>query len=155
MGNEFVGEIAGQDLRIAIVVGEFNKTITQKLLDSARKKLHESGVRTEDIDVAWVSGAFEIPQAVKVFCDSGKYDGVLPLGCVIRGETPHFDYICQSVSSGLTRLSLESSIPLVFGVLTVDSMEHALARSGIRSDKGAESAQALLSLISIIKQIQN
>lgn len=154
MGRELVGESVESDLKIAIVVSEFNKAITQKLLDSAKNKLIDSGVAAADIDVAWVAGAFEIPQAVKIFCDLNRYDGILPLGCVIRGETPHFEYICQSVTSGLTKISLETEVPIAFGVLTVDSMEQALARSGMKSDKGAESAEALLALISTTRQIR-
>lgn len=151
----FEGKRDGAGLTIAIAVSRFHSAITKKLLESAKSCLMRHDVTEEEIHVAWVSGAFELPQAVHALAQTGRYDGILPLGCVIRGETPHFDYICQAMTMGITKLSLESDIPIVFGVLTTDTLEQAWARAGLESDKGIEAAEALLDLIHVIRAIQS
>ena len=144
-----------QLLKIAIVTSKFNEPITQKLYESAKKKLIESGVPEHNISSYWVAGAFEIPQVVKELARDGDIDGIIPLGCVIRGETPHFDYICDSVTRGLTKISLEHSTAITFGVLTVDTAEQALARTSPGQDKGVEASEALLQLISTLSSVRN
>lgn len=149
MARRIESNLQGEGLKIAVVVSRFNAAITEKLLEGALDRLRRLGVA--DIDVVWTPGAFELPQAARAATES--YDGVLPLGCVIRGETPHFDYICQAVTQGLTQLALEGETPLVYGVLTVDSMEQARARAGIKRNKGAEAAEALVELIGVLRDI--
>ncbi len=151
MARRIEGRLQGEGLKIAVVVSRFNAAITEKLLEGALDRLRRLGVA--DIDAVWTPGAFELPRAAKSLMATGRYDGVLPLGCVIRGETPHFDYICQAVTQGLTQLALEGETPLVYGVLTVDSMEQARARAGIKRNKGAEAAEALVELIGVLRDI--
>jgi 6,7-dimethyl-8-ribityllumazine synthase len=150
--REFQGSLRGEGLRIAIVVSRFNSAITERLLKGAVERLLQGGVKREDIDVYWVPGSFELPQTVRRLIKSGKYDGLIPLGCLIRGETPHFEFLAQAVTAELARLSLEGT-PLVFGLLTVDTPEQGLARSGLKSHKGAEAAESLLELIDLLRQI--
>jgi 6,7-dimethyl-8-ribityllumazine synthase len=142
-----------KNLKIAIVVSRFNSLITAKLLAGAERKLSELGVAEPDLHVYWVPGAFEIPRAVRALAQQKKYDGILPLGCVIRGETPHFEHISREVSQGLMRLSLECDTPIVFGVLTTDTVKQARARAGAKLNRGAEVAQSLIELINLLKKI--
>lgn len=134
-------------LKIAIVVSEFNKDITQELLKAAQEELERSGV--SEIEVFWVPGAFEIPATVKHLAQSGRYDGILPLGCVIKGETAHFEHIARAVTDGLMRVTLESDTPIVFGVLTPYTEEQAWARIY----KGAEAAKSLIELITLRQKL--
>jgi len=150
--RELSGSLDGRGLRIAIVVGRFNSAITARLLEGALDRLVRGGVKREDIDVFWVPGSFELPQVARSLIQSGRYDGILPLGCLIRGETPHFEYLAAAVTRELARLSLEGT-PLVFGVLTADTVEQALARSGMKSHKGVQAAESLLELINLIRQL--
>ena len=154
MGRVIHGRLEGKGLKIAIVVSRFNSTVTERLLAGARDRLLRSGVNEEDIDIYWVPGAFELPQAVRAVLEKGSYDGLLPLACLIRGETPHFEYLASVVSRELARLGVEHKMPLVFGVLTTDTPEQALERSGIKANKGAEAAESLLELIDLLRQIR-
>lgn len=147
--------LRGKGLRIAVVVSRFNTPITQKLLEGAVEQLKRLGVREGGIEVMWVPGAFELPQAVKALAQTRKYDGILPLGCVIRGETPHFDYICQAVTYGLSELALRSEVPIVYGVLTTDTAEQALERAGSERNKGAEAAASLIELIGALRTLKD
>lgn len=140
--------------KIAIVVSRFNTAITKNLLAGAERRLIQCGVAVKDLDIFWVPGSFEIPRVVKTLAETEKYDGILPLGCVIRGETPHFEYIAREVSHGLMRLSLEYETPIVFGVLTTDTVEQASARAGLKSNKGAEAAESLVEVINLLKNIE-
>lgn len=152
--GEFRGGLEGAGLRIAIVVARFNSAITERLLSGAVDRLVRGGVEREDIDIFWVPGSFELPQAVQRLIKAGKYDGIIPLGCLIRGETPHFDFLARAVTEGLIRLSLSTEgVPLVFGVLTADTPEQALARSGLKSHKGVQAAESLLELVNLLRQI--
>ncbi len=130
-------------LKIAIVVSQFNREITQEMLKAAQEQLRQSGV--SDVTVIWVPGAFELPAMVKRLAQSGRYDGILPLGCVIKGETAHFEHIARAVTDGLMRVTLECDTPIVFGVLTTYTEEQAWARIS----KGAEAAKSLIELIGI------
>ena len=141
-------------LKIAIAVSQFHSSITQKLVKGALRSLRDSGVGEENIDVLWVSGAFELTQAVRALADTGRFDGILPLGCVIRGETPHFDYICQSVTWGLTHLALELDVPIAFGILTTNTIKQAAARAGSKANKGSEAAKSLMELIGVLRELR-
>jgi len=153
MSRTIEGELSAQGLKIAVVVSRFNRAITEKLLEGALDRLRRLGLSEEDTDVLWVPGAFELPQGAKALMQTGKYDGILPLGCVIRGETPHFEYVCQAVTQGLTQLALEGEVPLVYGILTVDTPEQAWERAGIKANKGAEAAEALVELIRALRAL--
>lgn len=150
--KEFQGSLRGEGLKIAIVVSRFNSAITERLLSGAVDRLVRGGVKREDIDVYWVPGSFELPQAVRRLIQTGKYDGIIPLGCLIRGETPHFEFLARAVTAELAKLSLEGT-PLVYGLLTVDTPEQGLARAGLKAHKGAEAAESLLELIDLLRQI--
>jgi len=154
MGKTIEGKLQGEGLKVAVVVSRFNSAVTQRLLDGALDRLRRLGVSSKEIEVVWVPGSFELPQAAKALAQTGRYDGILPLGCVIRGETPHFDYICRAVTQGLSHVALESDIPIVYGVLTADTAEQALERSGLKSNKGAEAAESLIELISVLRAIK-
>lgn len=154
MANQFRGDLNGQAYTIGIAVSRFNHTITQNLLDGALDRLERLGVKQEAIDVVWVPGAFELPQTVHTMDQSKTYDGLIALGCVIRGQTPHFDYVAEAASSGLTRFGLSSQTPLVFGVLTCDTPAQAQARAGLKSNKGAEVAESLIELISVLNKVR-
>jgi 6,7-dimethyl-8-ribityllumazine synthase len=138
----------GTGLKIAIVVSQFNKEITKEMLKSAQALLGELGVT--EIDTIWVPGAFEIPATAKLLAATQRYDGILPLGCVIKGETAHFDHIARVVSDGLMRVTLECDTPIVFGVLTPYTEEQARARV----HKGAEAAQSLIELINLRQKLK-
>ncbi len=154
MSRTIEGKLSAEGLRIAIAISRFNRGITEKLLEGALSCLHRLGASEEDVDVLWVPGAFELPQAVQALMRTQQYDGILPLGCVIRGETPHFEYICQAVTQGLTRLALEGEVPLVYGILTTDTAEQAWERAGIKGNKGAEAAEALVELIHALQALE-
>ncbi|MBI3660861.1 6,7-dimethyl-8-ribityllumazine synthase [Candidatus Acetothermia bacterium] len=154
MGQHAEGSLEAKGFKIAIVVSRFNTAITKNLLAGAERRLIQCGVAVKDLDIFWVPGSFEIPRVVKTLAETEKYDGILPLGCVIRGETPHFEYIAREVSHGLMRLALEYETPIVFGVLTTDNTEQASARAGLKSNKGAEAAESLVEVINLLKNIE-
>ncbi|HEU5140903.1 MAG TPA: 6,7-dimethyl-8-ribityllumazine synthase [Bacillales bacterium] len=145
MGKVYEGSLVGSDQRIGIVVSRFNEFITNSLLEGAECTLKRHGVLEENIEVAWVPGAFEIPFAAKKMAHSKKYDAIITLGAVIRGATPHFDYVCSGVSSGVATASLDSGVPVIFGVLTTETIEQAVERAGTKAgNKGAEAAAAAI-----------
>jgi 6,7-dimethyl-8-ribityllumazine synthase len=140
--------------KFAIVVSRFNEFITGKLIEGAVDTLVRHGVREEDIEIVWVPGAFEIPAVARKLALKKKQDAVLCLGCVIRGDTPHFDYIASEVSKGVASAAFESEIPVVFGVLTTESIEQAIERAGTKAgNKGSDAAMAAIELVSLYKQI--
>ncbi|UTR14572.1 6,7-dimethyl-8-ribityllumazine synthase [Salipaludibacillus sp. LMS25] len=152
MGHTYEGHLVGTGLKIGIVVGRFNEFITSKLLGGAEDALKRHGVASDDVDVAWVPGAFEIPLIAKRMADSGKYDAVITLGTVIRGSTPHFDYVCGEVSKGVASISLSSGIPVIFGVLTTDTIEQAIERAGTKAgNKGWEAATGAIEMANLTK----
>lgn len=150
-------EIEGSDgrgRRFLIVVSRFNELVTEKLLDGARSALIQHGVAERDVDVARVPGAFEIPGAVGVALRNGDYDGVVAVGCVIRGETPHFDYVAGETARGVMALAAAHDVPVTFGVLTTDTREQALARAGgDRGNKGWEAALAVLEMSGLYRAL--
>jgi 6,7-dimethyl-8-ribityllumazine synthase len=148
------GDLNGANARIAIVVSRFNSFIVDSLEAAAIDALRRHNVQVSNITVAKVPGAFEIPLTVKKFADSGDYDGVLALGAVIRGSTPHFDYVAGECAKGITSASLSTGVPVGFGVLTVDTIEQAIERAGTKAgNKGADSALALLEMISLLRKL--
>ena len=148
------GKFNGKGLRIGIVAGRFNEFITSKLVGGAVDVLKRNDVNDEDIDIAWVPGAFEIPLITKKMAESKKYDAILTLGAVIKGATLHFDYVCAEVSKGVAQISLQTGLPVMFGVLTTNNIEEAIERAGTKAgNKGADVAFGALEMIDLIKNI--
>lgn len=148
------GNLIAQGARVGIVVGRFNEFIGSKLLSGAIDTLRRHGMDENDISVAWVPGAFEIPLIAKKMARSGKYDAVICLGAVIRGATAHFEYVSAEVSKGIAAVGLDSDIPVTFGVLTVDTIEQAIERAGTKAgNKGSEAASTAIEMINLIKEI--
>jgi 6,7-dimethyl-8-ribityllumazine synthase len=155
MVKYFEGHLVSEQLKFGIVVGRFNEFITSKLLSGALDALKRHGAKEEEIDVAWVPGAFEIPLIAQNMAESGKYDAVITLGTVIRGSTPHFDYVCAEVSKGVAAINLKTGVPTIFGVLTTDSIEQAVERAGTKAgNKGWEAASAAIEMANLTKQLQ-
>ncbi|MFD1485922.1 6,7-dimethyl-8-ribityllumazine synthase [Lacticaseibacillus baoqingensis] len=145
---DYLGNTDGRNLHIGIVVAQFNDLITQKLLAGAQAALQRSGVSAADITTWWVPGAFELPRAAKQMGASANVDGIIALGAVIRGETSHYDYVCSETARGLAQVSLEGPVPVMFGVLTTDTLEQAINRAGGKGgNKGADCAAAVLEMI--------
>jgi len=152
--KSFQGDLNGEGHTIGIVVSRFNEFITGRLLDGAMECLMQHGVKDEDIEVAHVPGAFEIPSVARRMAAKNKYDAILCLGAVIRGGTPHFEYVSGEASRGVGTVALEASIPVLFGVLTTDNLEQATERAGAKSgNKGWETALAAIEMINLYKQI--
>ncbi|WP_455036545.1 6,7-dimethyl-8-ribityllumazine synthase [Leptotrichia massiliensis] len=150
----FEGKFDGRDVRIAIVAGRFNEFITSKLVGGALDVLKRNDVSEENIDIAWVPGAFEIPLITKKLANTQKYDAIITLGAVIKGSTPHFDYVCAEVSKGVSQISLQSELPVIFGVLTTNNIEEAIERAGTKAgNKGADAAFSAIEMINLIKEI--
>ena len=154
MPNVKQGELNATGKKFAIVISRFNEFITSKLLDGALDCLTRHGAADGDIDVCWVPGSFEIPMVAQKAATNGKYDAVICLGAVIRGQTPHFNYIAAEVSKGVAHVALESNIPTTFGVLTTDTIEQAIERAGTKAgNKGADAALAAIELADLIGKI--
>ncbi|MGV3464398.1 MAG: 6,7-dimethyl-8-ribityllumazine synthase [Heyndrickxia sp.] len=155
MGQLFEGNLVGTSLKIGIVVGRFNEFITSKLLGGAQDALKRHGVNEENVDVAWVPGAFEIPLIAQKMANSKKYDAVITLGTVIRGSTPHFDYVCNEAAKGVSNTALNSNIPVIFGILTTDSIEQAIERAGTKAgNKGWDAAVSAIEMANLCKSIE-
>lgn len=150
----FEGKFVGTDLHIGIVVGRFNEFISSKLLGGSLDALKRHGVVEDNISVAWVPGSFEIPLIAKKMAASKKYDAVICLGAVIRGATPHFDYVCAEVSKGIAKVSLDTDIPVIFGVITTNTIEEAIERAGTKAgNKGWDAAMAALEMSNLLKDM--
>lgn len=148
------GNLVVEGAKIAIVGARFNEFIVSKLISGAQDGLVRHGVKDEDITLAWVPGAFEIPLAAKKLAMSGKYDAVICLGAVIRGATSHYDYVCAEVSKGIAAVSLEAGIPVMFGVVTTDNIEQAIERAGTKAgNKGYDCALGAIEMINLAKQM--
>ncbi len=154
MGKVYEGILDGRGLKVGIVVSRFNDLITGRLLDGALDRLRRSNVADDAIDVAWVPGAFEVPKAVRRMAKSGRYDGVIALAAVIRGATPHFEYVASEITKGLARLNLEVDAPVAFGVITADTIDQAIERAGTKlGNKGSQAAEALIEMMNLLKEL--
>ena len=154
MAKVIEGYITGKGLKFGIVVSRFNEFITSKLLGGALDTLHRHEAEDEDIDVAWVPGAFEIPIAAKKMAESGKYDAVICLGAVIRGSTSHYDYVCNEVSKGIAQVGLSTGVPTIFGVVTTENIQQAVERAGTKAgNKGADGAMAAMEMANLLKKL--
>ena len=152
MPTDRKGNLAGKGLRLAIVVSRFNSFITERLLSGALDALTRAGADEKKVEVVRVPGSFEIPVAAKTLAQSGRYDALITLGCIIRGETQHFDYISAEVTRGVQLAALETGVPISFGVLTTDTLEQAVDRAGAKSgNKGAEVALAAVEMANLLK----
>lgn len=150
----FEGKLVSQDMRVGIVAARFNEFITSKLLSGAMDGLLRHEVKEENIQVAWVPGAFEIPLIASKMAQSGKYDVVICLGAVIRGSTSHYDYVCNEVSKGIAAVSLQTGVPVMFGVLTTENIEQAIERAGTKAgNKGYDCALGAIEMVNLIRQI--
>lgn len=153
-GSVYEGDLVGSGLRFGIVVSRFNHFITERLLEGAQDTFRRHGTRPEDIDVCWVPGTFEMPLAAKRLATSGRYDAVCCLGAVIRGGTPHFDYVAGQVARGVAQASWDSGLPVTFGVLTCDTIEQAIERAGTKAgNKGAEAAVTAIEMGQLWKKL--
>lgn len=150
----FEGNLIGTGLKVGIVIARFNELLGSRLLSGAQDALIRHDVNPDDIDVAWVPGAFEIPVVASKLATSGRYDAVIALGVVIRGGTPHFEYIASEVSKGIAKIGLDTGLPVIFGVITADTIEQAVERSGTKAgNKGWEAANAAIEMASLMKSM--
>jgi len=153
--KRYVGKLLGEGLKFAVVVSRFNDFITSKLLEGAQDTLSRHGVRDADIDIAWTPGSFEIPLIAKKMAESGRYDAVVCLGAVIRGGTPHFDYIAAEVSKGIAKVGLDTGLPVILGVVTADTLEQAIERSGAKAGNyGSQAALHAIEMANLGKAIK-
>lgn len=152
--NTIEGKLIGTGMKVGIVASRFNELIVSKLVGGAMDGLVRHGAAAEDITLAWVPGAYEIPLAARRMARSGKYDAVICLGAVIRGSTPHFDFVASEVSKGVASVSLETDLPVVFGVLTTDTIEQALERAGVKAgNKGFDAAVTAIEMVDLFKNM--
>ena len=150
----YEGKLISQDLKIGIVCGRFNEFLVSKLLGGALDGLIRHDVKEENIEVSWVPGAFEIPLIAKKMAKSGKYDAIICLGTVIRGSTSHYDLVCSEVAKGIAQVSMETEIPVIFGINTTETIEQAIERAGTKAgNKGYDAAQAAIEMVNLIREI--
>ena len=148
----YEGKLVSESIKVGVVCARFNEFIVSKLLSGCEDGLLRHGVRGEDIEVAWVPGAFEIPLVAARMAKSGKHDAVIALGAVIRGSTSHYDYVCAEVSKGVAQAALASGVPVMFGVLTTDTIEQAIERAGTKAgNKGSECAQGAIEMVNLLR----
>ncbi|EOB1266881.1 6,7-dimethyl-8-ribityllumazine synthase [Staphylococcus pseudintermedius] len=151
---KFEGQLDGKGLKIGVVVSRFNDLITGRLLDGAQDALRRHQVAEDSVDVAYVPGAFELPIVAKKMAQTGKYDAVVTLGCVIRGATSHYDYVCNEAAKGIAKASDDTGVPVIFGVLTTENIEQAIERAGTKAgNKGAESAVGAIEMANLLRQM--
>jgi 6,7-dimethyl-8-ribityllumazine synthase len=152
MSKIYEGKLIAKGFKFGVVVGRFNEFITNKLLGGALDALNRHGADEGNIETAWVPGAFEIPLIAQSMAKSGKYDAVICLGTVIRGGTPHFDYVCAEVSKGIAKVSMDSGIPTIFGIITTDTIEQAIERAGTKAgNKGWDAAVTAIEMVNLLK----
>lgn len=153
---KFEGKMDGLQLKVAIVVSRFNDFITGRLLDGAKDTLIRHNVDEENVHVAYVPGAYEIPLVAKKLAKSGKYDAVVTLGCVIRGATTHYDYVCNEVAKGISKVNDETEVPVIFGIVTTETIEQAIERAGTKAgNKGGDAALAAIEMANLLKNIES
>lgn len=154
--KKYEGKLIGKGLRFGVVVSRFNEVVTNRLLEGALDCLYRHGVEEKDIEVFWVPGSFEIPVTAKRIAKGGKFDAIICLGCLIRGDTPHFDFLSAEVTKGVAQVALEHTIPVAFGVLTSDTLEQALERSGAKQgNKGFQAALSALEMANLFKEMED
>jgi 6,7-dimethyl-8-ribityllumazine synthase len=154
VGKVFEGMLLGEGLKFGVVISRFNEFVTKKLLDGAQDALLRHGVSEGDIDVAWVPGSFEIPLVVKKLAQTKKYNAIICLGAVIRGETPHHEYIATEVTKGIAKIGLESELPVSYGIITADSLEQAIERAGTKAgNRGADAAVDAIEMANLLKSV--
>lgn len=154
MNKYFEGQLLGKGLKFGLVVSRFNEFLTRRLLDGAQDALLRHGVNEGDIEVAWVPGTFEIPLVAKKLAQTKRYDAVICLGTVIQGDTPHFEYIAAEVSKGIARVGLETELPVIFGVITADTLEQAIERSGTKEgNTGFKAAVSAIEMANLLKSL--
>lgn len=152
MAKNYQGMLAGKGLKFGIVIARFNEIITNRLLEGAKDSLIRHGTSEQDIDIAWTPGCMEIPLAAKKMADAGRYNAVICLGCVIRGGTPHFEYVASEVNRGISRLSLDTGVPVIQGIITADNLEQAIERAGAKEgNRGFAAANSAIEMANLIK----
>ena len=154
MNKHFEGVLLGKGLKFGLVVSRFNEFITKKLLEGAQDALLRHGVNQEDIEIAWVPGSFEIPLIAQKLAQTKRYDAVICLGAVVRGGTPHFEYIAAEVTKGIAKVSLDTGLPVIYGVITADTLEQAIERAGTKmGNKGFDAAVTAIEMANLLKSI--
>ena len=154
MAKNYEGSLIGKGLKFGIVISRFNEIITTRLLNGAKDSLLRHGVSDQDVDVAWTPGSMEIPLVAKRLADTGKYNAVICLGCVIRGGTPHFEYVAAEVNRGISRISLDTGVPVIQGIITADNLEQAIERAGAKEgNRGASAANSAIEMANLIKSL--
>jgi len=154
MGKRFEGMLVGKGLKFGLVLSRFNEFITKKLFEGAQDALLRHGVNEEDIETAWVPGSFEIPLVAKKLAETKRFDAVICLGTVIRGGTPHFEYIAAEVTKGIAKVGLETGLPVIYGIITADTLEQAIERAGTKEgNKGFDAAMSAIEMANIVKGI--
>lgn len=150
----YEGNLIGTGLKIGIVISRFNELLSSRLLGGAQDALNRHGVEDADVDVAWVPGGFEVPLVAKKLADSGRYDAVIALGVIIRGGTPHFEYVASEASKGIAKASMDSGVPIMFGIITADTIEQAVERAGTKAgNKGWDAALAAIEMANLVKEL--
>ena len=153
--REFSGSLQGQGLRVGVVVARFNEFVTRRLLEGCQEGLRRHGVRPEDVTVAWVPGSYELPVAARAMAQTGRYDALVCLGCVIRGETAHFDYVAGGAATGIAQVSVSTGVPVIFGVLATNTMEQAVDRAGGKmGNRGYDAAAAAIEMATLLRRLQ-
>ena len=155
MSRTLEGSLSGQGLSLAIVVSRFNRLVTERLLAGAHDAMGRHGVDQEKVDVAWVPGALELPLAARRLAERGRYDAIVCLGAVIRGETPHFDYVASQAAAGISRVALDTGVPTIFGVITANTLEQALDRAGGKAgNKGYDAVITAIEMANLLEQVE-
>jgi 6,7-dimethyl-8-ribityllumazine synthase len=154
MGNSFEGSLLGKGLKFGLVVSRFNEFITNRLVDGARDALLRHGVSEQDIEVAWVPGSFEVSLIAKKLAETKRFDAVICLGSVIRGDTPHFEYVASQATRDIARVSLESGLPVIYGVITADTLEQAIERAGAKAgNRGFQAAMNAIEMANLVRSL--
>ena len=156
MARELRGGLDAHGLRIGVLVAQFNEVVTSRLLDGAREALAHHGIREEDITIVWVPGSLELPQLASRMASAGSWDALVTLGCVIRGETSHFDYVCAESAHGIAQVARDSGTPVAFGVLTTEDMDQAMARSGgAKGNRGFDAVESAIKMVNVYRQLDH
>jgi 6,7-dimethyl-8-ribityllumazine synthase len=154
MKKVYQGALLAQGLKFAVVVSRFNEFISSRLLDGAQDALLRHGAKEEDIEMAWTPGSFEIPLIAQKMAESKKYDAIICLGAIIRGGTPHFDYVAAEASKGIAKVSLDTGVPVIFGIITADTLEQAIERAGVKEgNMGAKAAVGAIEMANLMKSL--